>query len=237
LSDLERQGVRLAVVDAMKEDHLWSAATAVAGRPLVTGGSGVARGLPANFRRTNELPQRIETVLPDLGRPLVVLAGSCSEVTRRQVAAMTAAEHPVLTLDPLALATETQTVDEIAKEAEGFLEDGVVLIHSSAPPDQVRRVLETLGRERASETLEETFAALARRLVEAGVRSLVVAGGETSDAVARALGLRRFRIGPEIDPGVPWTLHLGAPPVHVAFKPGHFGSHAFFLKALERLEG
>ena len=65
------------------------------------------------------------------------------------------------------------------------------------------------------------------------MRTFVVAGGETSGAVAARLGLRRLRFGPEIDPGVPWTLHLGDPPVHVAFKSGNFGSEDFFLKALE----
>jgi uncharacterized protein YgbK (DUF1537 family) len=235
LEDLQRRGVRLAVVDAVKEDHLWSAAAAVTGRRLVTGGSGVARGLPANFRRTDELPQRIETELPDLGPPVAVLAGSCSEATRAQVAAMTAL-HPTLTLNPMALATEDQTVEDIASEARRHLEGGAVLVHSSAPPDEVRRVQQTLGRARASELLEEAFAALATRLVADGARSLVVAGRDTAGAVARALGLRRLRIGPEIDPGVPWTLHLGDPPVHVALKSGSLGSRAFFLRALERLQ-
>jgi uncharacterized protein YgbK (DUF1537 family) len=235
LDDLQRQGVRLAVVDAVKEDHLWSAAAAVGDRRLVSGGSGVARGLPANFRRTDELPQRVEAALPDLRRPLVVLAGSCSEATRAQVAVM-AALHPALFLDPMALATEAQTVDAVAGEARRHLEEGVVLIHSSASPDEVRRAQETLGRTQVNELMDEAFAALATRLVADGVRSLVVAGGETSAAVTRALGLRRLHIGPEIDPGLPWTLHLGEPSVHVAFKPGPLGSHAFFLKALERLQ-
>jgi uncharacterized protein YgbK (DUF1537 family) len=234
LDDLQHEGVRLAVVDAVKEDHLWSVAGAVAGRRLVTGASGVARGLPANFRRTDELPQRVETELPDLGRPVAVLAGSCSETTRGQVAAM-AAQHPALALDPMSLATEEQTVDQVAREARTHLEGGTVLIHSTAPPDEVRRARETLGGTRASELLQEAFAALATRLVADGFRSLVVAGGDTSAAVTRALGLRRLQVGPEIDPGVPWSLHLGEPAVHVAFKPGHFGSRAFFLRALERL--
>jgi uncharacterized protein YgbK (DUF1537 family) len=234
LDDLQHEGARLAVVDAVKEDHLWSLAGAVAGRRLVTGGSGVARGLPANFRRSDELPQRVEMELPDLGRPVAVLAGSCSETTRGQVAAM-AAQHPALVLDPVSLATEEQTVDQVAKEARTHLEGGTVLIHSAAPPDEVHRARETLGRTQASELLQEAFAALATRLVADGFRSLVVAGGDTAAAVTRALGLRRLQVGPEIDPGVPWTLHLGEPPVHVAFKPGRFGSRAFFLRALERL--
>jgi len=235
LGDLRTKGVRLAVVDAVEEDHLWSAATAVAGLRLLTGGSGIARGLPANFRRTDALPQRVEPQLPDLTTPVAVLAGSCSEATRAQVAAM-AARHPTVVLDPIALATDRQTVAEIVAEARKALDGGAVLIHSTAPPEKVEEVQKTLGREPASETLERAFGDIASALVDAGVRTFVVAGGETAGRVADTLGLRRLRIGPEIDPGVPWTLHLGEPAVHVAFKSGNFGSEDFFLKALKALE-
>ena len=60
----------------------------------------------------------------------------------------------------------------------------------------------------------------------------MVAGGETSGAVVNALGARALRIGPEIDPGVPWTYAESAG-VHLALKSGNFGARDFFLKALE----
>jgi uncharacterized protein YgbK (DUF1537 family) len=144
--------------------------------------------------------------------------------------------HPTVVLDPIALATEGQSVGDVLTEARPALEAGAVLIHSTATPDELRKVQETLGQEQASEVLEEAFGTLATELVEAGARSLVVAGGETAGSVARALGLRQLRIGPEIDPGVPWTLHLGEPAVHLAFKSGNFGSDVFFLKALNALD-
>lgn len=235
LGDLRARGVRLAVVDAVEEDHLWSTATAVAGLRLLTGGSGIGRGLPANFRRTDALPQRVEPRLPPLVPPVAVLAGSCSVATRAQVAAM-AAGHPTLALDPVALATGGQALEAVVAEARSALDGGAVLIHSTAAPEKVAEAQKTLGREQASETLERAFGAVASALVDAGVRTLVVAGGETAGRVAATLGLRRLRIGPEIAPGVPWTLHLGEPPVHVAFKSGNFGSEDFFLKALAALE-
>jgi uncharacterized protein YgbK (DUF1537 family) len=231
LEELRSRGGRLAVVDAVEEDHLWSTATAVAGLRLLTGGSGIARGLPANFRRTGALPQRVEPRLPDLRPPVAVLAGSCSEATRAQVAAM-ASRHPAVALDPLALATDRQTVDEVVVAARAALDGGAVLIHSSASPEEVETAQKTLGKETASELLERAFGQIASALVSEGVRTLVVTGGETAGQVAGTLGLRRLRIGPEIDPGVPWTLHLGEPAVHVAFKSGNFGSEDFFLKAL-----
>ena len=54
------------------------------------------------------------------------------------------------------------------------------------------------------------MATLAKGLVAAGVGRLVVAGGETSGAVVGALDVTALRIGPEIDPGVPWTASVGA---------------------------
>jgi uncharacterized protein YgbK (DUF1537 family) len=111
-----------------------------------------------------------------------------------------------------------------------------VLIHSTAAPEEVEKAHATLGREQAGDTLEKAFGDLAAALVDGGVRTLVIAGGETAGCVAAALGLRQLRIGPEIDSGVPWTLHLGEPALHLAFKSGNFGSEDFFLKALKAPE-
>ena len=123
----------------------------------------------------------------------------------------------------------------VARAAEA-LEGGSILIHSTAPPDEVERIQASLGATNASAILESAFGDIAALLVEKGIRRFVVAGGETSGAVAARLRLRRLRFGPEIDPGVPWTLHLGDPPIQVAFKSGNFGAEDFFLKALEDVE-
>ena len=78
-------------------------------------------------------------------------------------------------------------------------------------------------------------AAIARGLVECGVRQLVVAGGETSGACVQALGIAQMQIGPQIDPGVPWcharTDVAEGTSVHIALKSGNFGGDDFFTKA------
>ena len=76
---------------------------------------------------------------------------------------------------------------------------------------------------------------IARELVAAGVRRLVVAGGETSGAVVSALGVEGLDIGREIDPGVPWTFSIGEPRLALALKSGNFGSEDFFTKAFAQL--
>jgi uncharacterized protein YgbK (DUF1537 family) len=49
--------------------------------------------------------------------------------------------------------------------------------------------------------------------------------------VVKALGIKGLRIGPQIDPGVPWTASLGEPPLLLALKSGNFGGVDFFLRS------
>jgi uncharacterized protein YgbK (DUF1537 family) len=233
---LRREGIAYAVIDAIEDEDLRQLGTACAGLTLTTGGSGAAMGLPENFRRANLMAARsgVED-LPAAGGAAAVLSGSCSPATLGQVERMRAS-HPSLMLDPIALAErgEAAISDALAWAAAG-LKAGPVLIYASAPPDIVKSAQAKLGRKRAGVVVEHALAALARGLVNAGVRRLVVAGGESAGAVVQALGLRALRIGPQIAPGVPATLSLGEPPLALALKSGNFGAEDFFVKAIERL--
>ena len=87
---------------------------------------------------------------------------------------------------------------------------------------------------------EATLAAIARGLVDLDVRQLVVAGGETAGACVQALNISHMKIGPQIDPGVPWCYAQtdGEPAValHLALKSGNFGADDFFAKAFMMLQ-
>ena len=113
--------------------------------------------------------------------------------------------------------------------------DGPVLIYSTDQPGEVQAVQAEIGREAAGDIVEQALARVAAGLVEAGVRKLIVAGGETSGAVVGNLGVRGLRIGPEIDPGVPWTVSLGDPEIALALKSGNFGGPNFFEDAFGKL--
>ncbi len=234
LTELRHEGCRWAIVDCLEDSDLLAIGEAVADHPLVTGGSGVATGLPANFRRTGLLPERgaEAAALPPVPGPALVLAGSCSAATLGQIEAFRA-ERPSHRLDPLALA-KGQGIAEAIGWAREHLPSGPVLIYASASPEEVRAAQERLGRERAGALVEEAMATIARELVAAGVRRLVVAGGETSGAVVKALGIEGLAIGPQIDPGVPATVTIGkGPRLALALKSGNFGRRTFFLHALE----
>jgi uncharacterized protein YgbK (DUF1537 family) len=232
---LRSQGVSHAIVDALSDADLMAIGAASAGLALVTGGSGVALGLPENFRRRGLLSAAGSAdALPPIDGLAAVLAGSCSQATLGQVAEM-AKTHPLLRLDALRLAEDGHAIGQALEWARARLGNGPVLIASSAEPPVLKEVHARLGRERAGAVVEAAMAKLAKGLVEAGVRRLVVAGGETAGAVVQQLGLSGIRIGPQIDPGVPWTVSLGEPALALALKSGNFGAPDFFLKALRCL--
>jgi uncharacterized protein YgbK (DUF1537 family) len=235
--DLRRREIRYAVVDAISDTHMLTIGEALWDMPLITGGSGIAMGLPENFRRQgllNAFENAAE--LPSVaGDKAVVISGSCSAATQEQVAFMKRT-HPSRQLDILTLATQDkQEIDDTVQWALPLLDAGPVLIYTTDTPEAVRCVQQKLGSNRAGEIAENALAAIARRLVEAGVRRLIVAGGETSGAVVKALKIKGLKIGPQIDPGIPWTISLSEDPVALSLKSGNFGSPGFFLKAFEKM--
>ncbi len=231
---LKEAGRRYAIVDAITEADLLAIGTAAAGHPLLTGGSGVAMGLPGNFRAAGTLREdRDVPALPAAPGHAAVLAGSCSRATLYQLGAARD-QVPTLELDPLA----TPDADALARQAlawaDGRLGDTPVVIAASAPPDRVAALQAKLGRDAAGTLVEQALAAVAAGLVGAGVRRMVVAGGETAGAVVSRLGVRRLRIGAEIDPGVPWTYAEGdGPAMRLALKSGNFGGRDFFTAAFD----
>jgi uncharacterized protein YgbK (DUF1537 family) len=142
---------------------------------------------------------------------------------------------PAFQIDPLRVASGADVVAEAVDWASGRLGSGPVLVYSTTDPSAVKKVQDELGAERAGALVESTLAAITCRLVDAGVRRLIVAGGETAGAVVGMLRVEGLRIGDEIDPGVPWTVSLGERPLALALKSGNFGTDDFFLKAWSRL--
>jgi 3-dehydrotetronate 4-kinase len=222
----------MVIVDATSDDDLVKIGEAVAGDRLVTGGSGIAIGLPANFIKRG-LAQGNSSRSVGADGPEAILAGSCSGATRGQVD-FHKASHPTFAIDVDNVMSGETTPDGIVAfilENQGRSP----LAYSSGTPDEVRKVQEKYGREAVAEKLDGLFADTARALVKSGVTRLVVAGGETSGAVVSALNLGALQIGSEIDPGVPVLLSGGEKPIALALKSGNFGTADFFSKALERL--
>jgi uncharacterized protein YgbK (DUF1537 family) len=234
---LRERGTRYGIVDAVSDQHLMALGEAAANLPLLVGGSGIAMGLPANFRRDGSLAgSGSADDLPLPSGHAAVVAGSCSRATLAQIGLARDAV-PTLELDPLAEPDATALAARALAWAEGKLGATPIVIAASAMPEKVAALQGRLGRDAAGALVEHALAAIAEGLVARGVRRLVVAGGETSGAVVQRLGVTRLRIGGEIDPGVPWTLAEGrGEPMLLALKSGNFGGRDFFLKAFAMLE-
>ncbi|NHL69786.1 four-carbon acid sugar kinase family protein [Burkholderia ambifaria] len=233
---LRADGMRFAIADALSDHDLHVLGEACANLPLVTGGSGVALGLPENFRRAGLLPERDNAAsLPRIDGLSAVLAGSASKATNAQVGAWRES-RPSFRIDPLAASRGEPVVDDALAFARSHLPQPV-LIYATTTPDEVKAVQQALGVEAAGHLVESTLAAIARGLRELGVRKFVVAGGETSGAVVQALDVKSLQIGAQIDPGVPATATIDAQPLGLALKSGNFGTVDFFDKALRALDG
>jgi len=228
---------RIMVVDTLADSDLITIGAACDGMALVTGGSGIALGLAANFRRAGKVARRpAQTQMPAPAGRAVILAGSCSEATRGQIAAARSAGLPAMALDVAALAEGRQTAAKIAAWVAAQPPEAPVLVYSSAEPTALKAIQERLGQHESGALVESVLAEIARLLLDMGFTRFLIAGGETSGAVVAALGVTMLEIGPEIDPGVPWTRSIGTPALALALKSGNFGTADFFLKAWSLLE-
>ncbi len=231
---LTSAGAAYGVVDAIHNDDLREIGRAAAGHQLITGGSGVALGLPDNFRRAGLLTEPAPPPLPQTAGRAAVFAGSCSEATRGQIAHARTL-WPSRRLDIDRIVAGEPVVEETLAWAAAQSDETPVLIYGSADPAEVTRAQAEHGPKRAGDLMEKALGRIARDLVNHGARRIIVAGGETSGAVVSALAIHGLRIGPEIDPGVPWTETLDDRRIALALKSGNFGTEDFFIKALEML--
>ncbi|WP_059413711.1 3-oxo-tetronate kinase [Cupriavidus basilensis] len=228
-----RQGdARIAIVDAIDNDDLHRIGAAAADMPLLSGGSGLALGLPENFRRAGLLAASTRAARPR-ARPgrMVLLSGSCSVATNVQLEQWLR-HRPGLKIDPLALHRGEDVVAGAVAWVLGH--DEPVLVYASARPDEVARVQAELGAGPAGLLVEAALSSIAARLRQAGFDKFVVAGGETSGAVVKALEVTGLRIGEPIAPGVPWTQSIDAAPLSLALKSGNFGTADFFAEAMRQ---
>ena len=231
-----RAGKRILIVDTLSDDDLLTIGAACEGMALVTGGSGIALGLAANFTRSGKVvPQPAETRMAAPKGRRAVLAGSCSAATLGQIAAAREAGLPMRELDPTALAEGRVKLEELVDWAASQPADAIPLIYSSAAPETLRQVQQALGRHQAGEMVEQALAKIAQGLAARGFSRFLIAGGETSGAVVAALGVTTLAIGPEIAPGVPWTRSVAGPDLALALKSGNFGGRDFFLSAWDML--
>jgi len=230
--NLRAAGVRYAVVDTLTDEHLTVLGQAVEGLSLVTGGSGLGAGIARAFSSRNggKAGDASAAGAPPGGKT-IILSGSCSTMTNRQVAVYSS-EAPAYALDVLKCLGGAQNY---AEEVAGWIsgQAGSILaplVYATTDPEGLAVVQKTHGAEAASAAVEAFFSHLAKLLAGAGFDHFIVAGGETSGVVVQSLGISGFHIGPQIAPGVPWVRAVNVP-LSLALKSGNFGDEQFFFKA------
>lgn len=196
---------------------------------LLSGGSALLRCCAR--RQYQGTPPKKACMPAESAGKTLLLSGSCSSMTLRQVKRYQDQGGQTIRIYPADLAAGTESIESVWQQLSGRDQ---VLLYSSAPPEEVlQNQRQQVSPEHVSALLEQTTAALARMAREAGYDRIIVAGGETSGAVVQALGYDCFLIGPSVAPGVPVMTPLADPAVRIVLKSGNFGDENFFQTAIE----
>jgi uncharacterized protein YgbK (DUF1537 family) len=234
--DLQADGIEIAILDVMSNDDLYAMGPALAGMPLVTAGSGIAIGLPLNWGLSRLDDESTHRWFGKGQGFQAILSGSCSLATNAQVDHFRKLGLPCFHIDPLALDQGLDVLGQALLWAQPLLGKQPILFYATAEPETVKQLQNTLGADYAGQLIETALANIAKKLVALGVKQLVVAGGETSGAVIKALSIDNMTIGPQIAPGVPWTSAIVDDElVYIALKSGNFGGIDFFTEAFRKL--
>ncbi len=239
LAELAAKGVGAVIADAVFERDLETIGAVALGHRVSVGASGIGLGLARALVAAGHVKAnaRADVRGKPVGGPAACLAGSCSQATLAQIV-QAEQTMPVLHLNPEKIVSSKEEVRRALDWARERVSKGPVLIASSSTPDQVAALQARHGREAAGHAIEQAMADIAEGLVDAGVRRLVVAGGETSGAVVDRLGIPGFLVGPEIAAGVPVLSAVGAKDgeMLLALKSGNFGGPDFFSDALKLMK-
>lgn len=195
---------------------------------VLTGGSGILAPLAAKYQQAQTAKDSMTNGVDGKG---IVLAGSCSKATLEQIADFQTKGYASYKIDPMAVLSGTETVDTVWDFVKAHA-DEEVLLYSSDQAENVAEI-QKVGKDKIAALLESLTAAVAERAVANGYTRIIVAGGETSSAVAKKLGYHCFEIGESIAPGVPIMAPLSNENIRIVLKSGNFGQTDFFARALQ----
>ncbi len=231
LNNMREQNINYVVLDTLNEQHLLTQGEALRDMRLVTGGSGLAIGLARQWAAADADHSSAEEAGRPQGQRAVVISGSCSQMTNRQVNAyrQQAPAQEVLVRRCL---EETQSyAQQLCDWVDANSDQALApMLFATADAQQLQAIQQQYGAQRSSEAVESLFAAVTKELKTRGWQRFIVAGGETSGVVAQSLGVTAFHIGPTISPGVPWVRDIHQP-LSLALKSGNFGDEDFFRRA------
>ena len=232
---LKKEGYKYAIVDTNTNDDFDIICNGIKDLPLLTGGSGIALGLPKIYKDKGIL-STINFDIPKNTSNAVILSGSCSIATINQVN-IYKKHNPSYFVSPDEVMKNKNLVEDVflwIKENEKLSP----IIYSSSDPLLVPIKQKEFGLDILANNIEKFFEMLSRKLVTDNFGKFISAGGETSGAIIKGLGVQELKIGKEISHGVPalWSPESnGKKPIAITLKSGNFGQDDFFVRALKAL--
>ena len=236
LISLKENDVPHVIVDAVADTDLDTIASACQDMDYITGGSALAMPLAEFYKASGKISANDNSFMnKKLNTGSIILSGSCSEMTIIQVKNFIQRGAAAFQLDPIDLAENgvKKVLDWLS--SQDFTKN--IIIYATSDPDTVKKVQTELGVDMAGKIVEQGLSECAIAARELGIKNFIIAGGETSGAITKALNVRQLDIGIEIAPGVPWTFSgKKNNQIALSLKSGNFGSEEFFTEALSKLE-
>jgi len=236
LISLKENDVPHVIVDAVADTDLDTIASACQDMDYITGGSALAMPLAEFYKASGKISANDNSFMnKKLNTGSIILSGSCSEMTIIQVKNFIQRGAAAFQLDPIDLAENgvKKVLDWLS--SQDFTKN--IIIYATSDPDTVKKVQAELGVDMAGKIVEQGLSECAIAARELGIKNFIIAGGETSGAITKALNVRQLDIGIEIAPGVPWTFSgKRNNQIALSLKSGNFGSEEFFTEALSKLE-
>ena len=236
LISLKENDVPHVIVDAVADTDLDTIASACQDMDFITGGSALAMPLAEFYKASGKISANDNSFMnKKLNTGSIILSGSCSEMTIIQVKNFIQRGAAAFQLDPIDLAENgiKKVLDWLS--SQDFTKN--IIIYATSDPDTVKKVQAELGVDMAGKIVEQGLSECAIAARELGIKNFIIAGGETSGAITKALNIRQLDIGIEIAPGVPWTFSgKRNNQIALSLKSGNFGSEEFFTEALSKLE-
>lgn len=237
-AELRAAGCQVVLFDTLDESNLAPIGKAIweeraQPRCFVAGSSGVEYALLAWWGKLGWLPPQVP--LKEVGPVdrLLVVSGSCSPVTGRQIEYALAEGFRGIPLDPVALVSEESTLHNAMRRAEEVLRAGEspVLFTASGPGDIAA---EASGGGDFGRQIGMRLGQLAAELqLRCGVRRVLSAGGDTSGFVGKALEIQALTMLRPFAPGSPlcrvWSRNPARDGVEVLLKGGQVGRTELFV--------
>ena len=233
VESLKTNGYKYAIIDTIKNDDFEIICNGVKDLPFLTGGSGIALGLPKIYKDRGLLSAS-NFEIPKNNSNAIILSGSCSVATINQINTYKE-NNPSLYVSP----DEVMNNKNLVEKVFSWIKDNETLsplVYSSSDTKTVTEKQKQYGQEILADKIENFFELLSKKLVKDSFGTFISAGGETSGAIIKGLGVQELKIGEEISHGVPalWSPHSnGNKPISVTLKSGNFGQTDFFDRALK----